>query len=509
MNWLTKIVDEIEKRHPKGDLLIASGGSPSGTYHLGHLRELVTADAILLELKRRKRQAKHIYFSDDLDGLRKIPVNVPDSFEQYLGQPLCDVPSPDKTASSYGEYFLNSLINPSKTLGLEMEFINSHKKYREGFFVPAIELALEKADNVRKVLETVSGHKLGEEWSPIQVNEDGYLKKRRFIRIDKKAKTIYYEDRDGKEQSISYSNGDVKLDWRIDWPARWWLLGVDVEPFGRDHATKGGSYDTGVELARQVFGQEAPLPVPYDFVNMAGDNKKMSASKGTGLDAEGVVKILPPEIVRYFLLRFPPSKRLYFDPQNGVAELIDDFAALLAKQGKTEEDKKLIEICCHNIDPTVSSVPFTHLVASYQAALKDPVKTIENLNRSGGEKINEREQAIITKQLVFVDGWVKNWAPEDVRFDLAQKADKTQFNEKQAEFLSDLAGKIEKASENADGEWFHQAVYELKDSTGLEPKELFQTLYKVLIDKDAGPRAGWFLSILPRDWLIKRLRLEG
>src|SRR3990167_9251350 len=219
MKWLDKIVDEVVKIHPTGEILISSGGSPSGTYHLGHLRELITADAILLELKRRGRQARHIYYSDDLDGLRKIPPNVPANFDKYLGKPLCDITSPDKIAHSYADYFLKGLIDSSKALGLDMEFMRSHKKYRTGFFTQAIEQALDHADSVRKVLETVSGHKLGEEWSPIQVNEEGYLKKRRFLSIDTKAKTLRYEDKDGHEQSISYDKGDVKLDWRIDWPA--------------------------------------------------------------------------------------------------------------------------------------------------------------------------------------------------------------------------------------------------------------------------------------------------
>src|SRR5258708_7863603 len=126
MNWLNDIVDEVEKRRPSGDILIESGGSPSGTYHLGHIRELVICDAILLELQRRGRQARHIYFVDDLDGLRKIPTNVPKTHEQYLGKPLCDVPAPDGSKTSYGDYFLQGLIEACQVLGIDVEFIRSH-----------------------------------------------------------------------------------------------------------------------------------------------------------------------------------------------------------------------------------------------------------------------------------------------------------------------------------------------------------------------------------------------
>lgn len=502
MNWLSKIADEIEERHPKGEVLVSSGGSPSGTYHLGHLRELIISDAILLELKKRGRKARHIYVSDDLDGLRKIPVNVPKEYEKYLGQSLCDVPSPDGKKGSYADYFLNDLKTVAKVLGMEIEFIQSYKKYRTGFFTPAIEKALERSELIRNILETVSGHKLGEEWSPIQINEGGYLKKRQFVGIDTGEKIVSYLDKDGKTKKISYAKGDVKLDWRVDWPARWWLMEVNAEPFGRDHATKGGSFDTGFALAEQVFETPPPLPVPYDFVNLTGDTKKMSASKGTGVDALTVVKVLPPEIIRYFMLRSAPSKRLYFDPENGVSPLIDEFAELMDEH----PDDPVLFFAHSTINPTISRIPFSHLVASYQAALKDTKKTLEILSRTGYEKFVKQNPAILEEELAYIGNWLKNWAPEDVKFELAEQTPGTDFNSSQKEFFKSLARKIEKAPKDADGEWFHQAIYDAKGS--MQPKEAFQALYQLLISKSSGPRAGWFLSILSRDWLIKRLHLE-
>lgn len=509
MQWLNKIVEEVIAQHPDGEILIESGGSPSGTYHLGHLRELITADAILQELKRRGRRARHIYYSDDLDALRKIPVNVPADYEKYLGKSLCDIPSPDDPKTSYANYFLQDLVDAAAVLQMEIEFIHTHQKYRAGFFSPAIELALEHAADIRKVLENVSGHKLGEEWSPIQINEDGYLKKRRFLNIDKQAKTVSYEDKEKRQQSISYHRGEVKLDWRIDWPARWWLLRVNVEPFGRDHASAGGSYDTGAALMKEVFKAPAPLPVPYDFVNLVGDTKKMSASKGTGLDAITTVKILPPEIVRFLMLKHPPSKRLYFDPVNGVSQLIDEFAQLLAKEAKTKEDNQLIEICTHNLPSVVSTVPFSHLVASYQSALKDVDKTIDIIKRTEHGHDIENQREIIEKELAFINQWLEKWAPEDVKFKLLKHVEPGKFTPEETKYLQALGQKIAQAPTDADGEWFHKAIYEFKESMDLTPQQVFKPLYRSLIGKDSGPRAGWFLSTLPREWLIKRLKLEG
>lgn len=512
MQWLNTIVDEIIAKHPEGEILIESGSSPSGTYHLGHLRELVTCDAILLECRRRGREARHIQFVDDLDAFRKVPVNFPSEFEQYLGVPLCDMPAPNDSDSTTADYFLQGLIDACKILGVEVEYRRAHEKYREGFYVPAIERSLERLNEAKKALETISGRELDEHWSPIQVmDESGRLKKRAFVSIDKDAKTLVYKDADGDEQTVGYGDGKVKLDWRLDWPGRWWLQQVMVEPSGRDHMTKGGSYDTGVQIMKDVYEAEPPYPVAYDFINMVGDTKKMSASKGTGLDAVQGAELMPPEVVRYFILRSPASKRLYFDPINGVVQLMDEFAAFAAKEDKTESEQQLWYICTRGADNSsrsVSRVPFSHLVTSYQASLKDVEKTLEVVGRTEHGNVAIEEAEIIKAELKFIDRWLENNAPEEAKFNLTELSELRELSGAQKEYLAALAEKIEQAPEDADGEWFHQAIYGFKETSGLEPKELFTTLYQVLIGKNSGPRAGWFLSLLPRDWLVARLKLE-
>jgi lysyl-tRNA synthetase, class I len=509
MQWLNKVADQAIAAHPEGEIIVSSGVSPSGVYHVGTLREVLTADAIMLAIRARGRDSRHLHIVDDLDPLRKIPAGISNDFEKYFGMPLCDVPPPEGKTASWADYYFKDFAKSAKTLGLDMEIIRSHKKYRTGFFVPAIESVLDNIDKARQVITNISGRQLSDDWSPIQIKEDSYLKSRRFLGIDTKSKIIRYEDKNGTEKQVSYAKGDVKLYWRLDWPARWWLLGVDVEPFGRDHATKGGSYDTGVGIIKQIFKDKPPLPLPYNFIIRTGQTKKMSKSSGDTLAISDILEILPPEVLRYFVLRHPPDKQLAFDETDGVIRLIDDFSALLAKEDKTDEDKTLIELSLAGVtESTISNIPFSHLVASYQAALKDPPKTLDIIGRTEHKPTVDKQQETIKKELRFIDNWLKKWAPEDVKFELAAKPPKD-LSDKQIGYLTSLAKKVETAPADADGEWFHKAIYELKDSTNLAPKQLFSTLYKVLIDKDSGPRAGWFLSILPRDWLIKRLRLEA
>ncbi len=497
-------------RRPKGEILIESGSSPSGTYHLGHIRELMTADAVRLELERRGRQVQHIHYVDDLDGLRKVPYNVHEDYRQYLGVSICDIPAPDGSHRSYAEYFLSDLVNACQSLDIDVNFVRSHEKYRAGFMVPAIERSLAHIPDVKQALEAISGHNLEADWAPIQVKENNRLQDRPFESIDTSAKTLTYRGEQGVLQTVDYSKGEVKLNWRLDWPGRWWLLGVDCEPSGRDHMTKGGSYDTGVEIMRRVYQAEPPYPIAYDFINMAGDTKKMSASRGTGLSLTEAINILPPEVLRYFIFRSPPQKRLYFDPVQDVIKLMDEFAALTAKVNRNDGEEQLLYLATKGIDrKTVSQVPFSLLVAAYQAALKDQSRAISVIERSEYRDIATSQADIIRTELGYIEEWLNSQAPDAIKFELSKDVIGQTFSQSQTKFLSDLANKVSQAPENADGAWFHQAIYELKDETELSPKEMFQTLYQILIGKDSGPRAGWFLCMLPRDWLIKRLRLEG
>ena len=509
MQWLNKVVDELVERHPEGGIVVSSGVSPSGTYHLGTLREILTAEAIAYTVRKRGRKAKHIHVVDDLDVFRKVPAGVSEDFKKYLGKPLCDVPAPGGSDDSYADYYVKDLFVAAEKLHLELDIVRAHEKYRAGFFVEAIEKALAQTDRIKQILESISGHKVDDHWSPIQVIEDGYLKNRPFKSIDTGKKTLVFKDKDGKERETGYAKGEVKLNWRIDWPARWWLLGVQAEPFGRDHATKGGSYDTGAVLVKDIYGGEAPLPLPYNFINRTGETKKMSKSAGDTITASELLEMLPAEVVWFFVLRYAPDKQLFFDEGPTLARLVDEFGELLAKPDKTESDEQLLDICLHGIErPTVSRVPFSHLVASYQAALRDADKTLEIIGRTEHAGVVDEDADIIRAELRFIDAWLAKSAPEDVRFELLDGVDAGDFNDAEKQFMSDLADKLSAAPEDADGDWFHKAIYEFKDSTDMGPKELFSTLYRALIGQTHGPRAGWFLSILPRDWLIERLKLE-
>ena len=509
MQWLNSIVDELFKRHPEGQIVVSSGVSPSGTYHLGTLREVLTAEVIAEEVRRRGREARHLHIVDDLDVFRKVPLNVPESWSQYLGRPLCDVPAPDGSDRSYADYYLSDLFEAVEKMHLNIEIIRSHERYRAGDYAKVIEIALDNVESIKKVLTEVSGRDLDDSWTPIQVVENGIIKNRLYKSIDKNGKTVTFVDQSGNDQVASYIDGHVKLSWRVDWPARWAMLDVQAEPFGRDHATKGGSYDTGVRIVREVYGGEPPYPVPYHFINRVGETKKMSKSAGNVITAAELLTILPPEIVWFFLLRYSPDKQLFFGEGETLLRLFDDFSSLLAKTDKTDADRQLIDLCIRNVPHlVVSNVPFSHLVNTYQAALKDVDLTIKIIERSEYAEIAHAQTEIIHRELAYIDNWLQSWAPEEMKFELVENIDTNLFSTKETHFFASLAQKIIDAPTDANGEFFHLALYSLKDEVDMQPKEMFGALYRVLIGKTSGPRAGWFLSILPRDWLIARLKFE-
>jgi lysyl-tRNA synthetase class 1 len=173
IDWLEELAKQISLTHPKGEIVISSGHSPSGTYHIGTLREIMTANAIAFELRRQGREAKHIDFVDDFDALRKVPVNIPETWSQYIGQPLALVPDPSDCHQSYGAHYLAGLHAGLEAVGaMPDETISGYEVYKTGVLADQIELALNGIEDVKKIITTVGGRALDEHWAPLQILSD-------------------------------------------------------------------------------------------------------------------------------------------------------------------------------------------------------------------------------------------------------------------------------------------------------------------------------------------------
>jgi len=509
--WLDQIADKAMAAHPKGEIIVESGHAPSGYYHIGTLREILTASAIAWRINQAGGKARHIDFVDDFDALRKVPAGVPAEWSKYIGWPLYLVPDPTGKHESWAQWLTSELYGALAHLGIDADVQYAHNIYPTGVFTPYIEQTLASMDRGRKIITSLSKRSLPDDWSPVQILSDGNsLREWQFDGWDKKRQVVKWRDLEGQTGDVSYTSGRVKLDWRFDWPARWALLGVYVEPFGRDHASSGGSYDTGAAIIRDIFGKEPPMPVPYDFINRAGHTKKMSKSAGDVVTISGALEIMPPEIVRFFILKSMPARQLFFDEGMGLVNLIDEFAHVQTevRAGQHPEFEQAYEVASATTpEQTISDVPFGHLVQCFQAAEGEVERTLELLSRSGHDGVARDEPEVIRRELKFVANWLDQYAPDSVKFSVQSELPRVDMTDGQRVFLAQLAETIG-AEPDLSGQGMHDAIYAAAQVADVKPGHGFEALYKVILGQNQGPKAGWFLASLDRGWLVDRLK-EG
>jgi lysyl-tRNA synthetase class 1 len=511
--WLNTVVDQILEQFPEGEIVVSSGISPSASYHIGHFREVLTADGLAWGIRQRGRKARHLHFVDNFDPLRKRYSFLPQEYDKYVGWPICLVPAPDGSDKSYATHFSEEFQKQAAKMGVEMEVMYSYEdQYKNGKMVPMIEAAVAHGKEIRQIFKDVANRDLNEDWMPIQIlSNTKSFNEWRYKSIDTKAKTMAYTDADGKAGEVSYTDGQVKLNWRLDWPARWALWGVQVEPYGKEHATKGGSYDTGAEFVKQVFKADPPFPLAYDTINLVGDNKKMSSSLGNLITPAEALKIMPPEIVRYLVYRNLPKRVVYFDSGLGLYNLIDEFskAEEAVQSGQPHEFAEAYKVSAAiNSQRTITSIPFNHLVSVYQAAQGDEQTIIDILNRTGYQKVTAEQKDVLKREIPYVANWLKKYAPDSVKFSVQDELPKVELTAEQTKFVDILAHKLSSAKE-LDGQGMHEVIYEAKEAAEVQPGLAFKALYQLILNKDSGPKAGWFLSALPKDWLVKRLKREA
>jgi len=250
-----------------GETVVSTGISPSGEIHVGNLRETLTGDALVRAIRARGAAPRFNFVADNFDPLRKVyPFLDPARYAAFVGRPLSDIPCPCDRHPSYAEHYLAPFLASLGELGIEVELVRADGLYRSGLMTPYVVQALESRDRIAAILTELTGKEVGPEWSPFQPLCRGCasLTAARTTAFSGSARTVSYACRCGREETVPIE-GAGKLTWRVDWPARWMALGVTVEPFGKDHATRGGSYDTGARIVREVFGGRAQASACHRF----------------------------------------------------------------------------------------------------------------------------------------------------------------------------------------------------------------------------------------------------
>lgn len=496
--WLDIEVTRILEHVPEGEIVVSSGISPSANYHIGHFMEILIAEALAWGLRQAGRQVRHVHVVDNMDPLRKRYDFLPQSYEQYVGWPICLIPSP-YGEGSYADYFFEQFRKFFEPMDIAPdEIVRSYEDlYQSGRMAPQIERVLERLEEVKQIFAEFD-RDVPVDWTPVQVRgEDNVFINARPDSWDQEAETI---------ESVSYQDGGVKLNWRLDWPARWQVLDVDVEPYSQhEHGAAGGSYATGVEFARRIFDIEPPLPgARYGNIHLAGDNKKMSASRGNVITPEEALRIMPPEVLRYFIVKSRPEKPREFDPHDKLINLIDEYKQVAAAVKRGEEHDFSEAQRFADMGEELTDVPFAHLAAVYQAARRDVDRTVEILARTGYEV----DRGVLASELGYVGSWLEQYASGDIRFELQMDIPDTgSLSHEQTAFLAELAERIGD-QEQLDAEWVHQTIHDLKDRHNVGARQAFQAIYWVLLGQKSGPKAGWYLTTIDQGWLTSRLRLE-
>lgn len=513
--WLDQTAAQIiAERGSSENIMVSSGHSPSGEYHFGTVREVMTASMVAWAINEQGHKATHMDFVDDFDAFRKVPAGTPADYEKYIGVPLYLVPDPQGDChATWADHWYDGFLTKLKLAGVEPKVLRAHQIYLSGAFTPYIEAALSNVDKIRAIIkEHGGGRELPRDWVPVQLlSDNNNLREWKFTGWNKDRQVVLYEDTEGNAGELDYTKGRIKLDWRLDWPARWHMYEVCVEPFGRDHATKGGSYDTGKELVKQIYDGVAPYPVPYEFINPAGDTKKFSKSSGDVVTLGDVLDVMPAEILRYFLIRSKPSKTLVYDSGVGLYTLIDEYSKVEEAVANGQDHEFAHAYAAANSlggERTIARIPFNHLVSVYQTAQGDEDQILTLLARTGYENVVADQKDVLLREIPYVKNWLAKYAPDSVKFEVQKELPGAELSDSQKSFVAMLADSLEKAGE-LDGPEMHQVIYAAKEDADIKPGEAFQALYRLILGKDSGPKAGYFLSSLDRDWLIKRLRQEA
>jgi lysyl-tRNA synthetase class 1 len=496
-HWADEAADDaIASGRP---VVVSSGISPSGEIHIGNMREVLTADAVFRAVRDRGVKASFNYVCDNMDPLRHVyPFLDAAVYGPLVGRPLACIPCPCGAHPSYAEHFLEPFLDSLRALHVEVELERADRMYGSGRMNRVIGLALSGRDRIAAILTELTGKTIGDAWSPYNplCPSCGRITGTTVRGFSVADETVDYDCACGASGTVPMAGGG-KLTWRVDWPARWAMLGVTVEPFGKDHATRGGSYDTGARIAREVFDYEPPLPVPYEWISLKGRGD-MSSSKGNVLSIATVLEVVPPEALRYLVMRERPQRTIAFDPGLPLLQLVDEVDDATA----AGVDSRALELSrAAGFHPL--GVPFKHLVVAAQVAGFDVDKTVEVLARTGYTGF---DRAALALRLDHARLWLNRHAPEDIRFEVQPElpAEAAGLSVDQKAFLGRLAASLDDAM---DGEAVHLLIYDLaKAFPESKPADLFRALYIALLGKPRGPRAGTFIAALGPGFCAARFR---
>ena len=512
MHWADVIAKEVADNFEKP--LIATGISPSGIIHVGSLREAITGESVRNAVEGLGKDVRMIYLIDSFDPLRKRAKFLPEWLDDYMGRPLSQIPCPcgePKKHKNYAHHFVQQFIDSVMSLDVDCEVIWTHELYEKGAFAEAIDICIKKRKEIGQILHEVSGKESKEDYVPYNplCKDCGRFTEPIFETYS--YPKIEYKCKCGYHGTADITKGDGKLTWRLEWPAKWMIFGTSAEPFGKDHAAAGGSYDTGKRIAEEIYGIKAPYPIPYEFVQLKGKGQmhKSTGSSVSGIDA---ISMTPPEVLTYTFLRVNPERHIDYDSEIGILDMADEYdrmETLFFEGGATEAEENAVRayaLSKHNRIPKKMPlhIPYRHLVNVVQMA-DDLDGVLEILKRNGdfdGATADDLER--LKQRVKCVRFWLNGFAPDIVKFSVSKKMPDVKLSDDEKTYMKALSPQLSASAWNAAD--IHNVVSEAGKNSKIGTKGAFQALYKVLINRTSGPRLGHFLATMEKNFVISRIK---
>ena len=507
--WNEKLIEKLA-----GSQIVNDSKTPSGRVHVGSLRGVLIHDAIYRALLSGGFEAKYLYGIDDFDPLDGLPADAQPWMRDYMGYPLCNVPAPNRSSGTdLADHYISEFLGIFAELGVDAETYRMRDVYRSGRFNEAIDAILKRADIVREVYAKVSNAIRPSNWLPFQVvcERCGKIGTTKVTEYDGKEVTyeckpdlVAWANGCGHRGRISPFDGNGKLPWKLEWAAKWHTFGITIEGAGKDHCTKGGSREVAAGCLRGIFGENPPLNVPYEFFLVGG--AKMSSSKGVGSSAREMADLLPPEILRFLMIRTPPRKTVNFSTDyDYLVKLYNEHDRLvescLSGRATLVQKKTLRTIQVDSQSTAYHPVGFQLLTALLQLPHIDIEKEIE---RRTTNDLSTADKESLRKRLSSARYWLEHFAAEEDRIELQAEVPDSVYglSESQRAFLN-LLGSRFPARQLTEDE-YQRFIFDMARLTPIDQKSAFQAIYRALLDKHQGPKGGALLSYLDADFLVNR-----
>ncbi len=477
---------DIEK---KGKIILQTGYGPSGLPHIGTFGEVARTSMVVNALNQLTDTPKEIItFSDDMDGLRKVPDNVPNQIllNKNLHKPLTDIPDPFNKYRSYGEHNNEMLKKFLNQFNFKYTFKSSTELYKSGKFNNSLKIILKKYNEIMNIIIPTLGKERQKTYSPFLpiCPETGIVLEIPIVEIDEKNSKIIFDNK-GKKIEKSILDGNCKLQWKVDWAMRWYALDVDFEMYGKD-LIESAILSTKII---KLLDKSNPSGFAYElFLDEKGE--KISKSKGNGITIDQWLKYASPESLSLFMYQNPKrAKKLY---KEIVPKAVDEYLDFIEKGINQNELQTLLNPVWHvhnGVMPKEKMImTFSMLLNLVETSNANSKELLWKFVKKYKQNILEKDHPIFDKLIEYAIKYFNDVIKINKKY--------KKPNEKEKSALKELIKILDQCTDEMSPEDIQTKIYTVGKENGYKEnlRDWFKLIYEVVFGEENGPRMGFFIS---------------